>query len=152
MTLMEKLDRKMVLHSLSCSPKRVWPASNWEIQGWRDFWRRAKSPVKRRKLQSTWHLSHHFFLNTSHTVAGSCHILCEHVPVVIPFLYYCRRYYTCEERGVGVGMWCLTAKKKECLRDPPPHPTLSLLSNAYPSTHSDHEGNGADHLQNEGDT
>lgn len=28
----------------------------------------------------------------------------------------------------------------------------SVLSKAYPSTHSDHEGNGADHLQNEGYT
>lgn len=29
---------------------------------------------------------------------------------------------------------------------------LSVLCNAYPSTHSDHEGDGADHLQNKGDT
>ena len=51
---MEKLDKEPVLHSLSCSPKRVWPASSWEIQGWRGFWRRAKSPVKKRKRQSAW--------------------------------------------------------------------------------------------------
>lgn len=51
---MGKLDKEPVLHSLSCSPKRVWPASSWEIQGWRGFWRRAKSPVKKRKLQSAW--------------------------------------------------------------------------------------------------
>lgn len=49
---MEKPVQDEVLHLLSCSPEHVWPASNWEIQGWKDFSGRAESPVKKKKL--TW--------------------------------------------------------------------------------------------------
>lgn len=56
-----KLDREATLRLLSCSPKRAWPASNWETQGWRDFWRRAKSPVKKKKLQIACHCLITFF-------------------------------------------------------------------------------------------
>lgn len=48
-----------------------------------------------------------------------------------------------------VGLQCLKAKTNGCLQR---LPVPSVLSNAYPSTYSDHEGNSADHLQNERDT
>lgn len=43
------MDRDIALHLLSCSPKHAWPASNLKRQGWRDFWRMAKSPVERKR-------------------------------------------------------------------------------------------------------
>lgn len=48
-----------------------------------------------------------------------------------------------------VGLQCLKPKTNGCLQR---LPVPSVLSNAYPSTYSDHEGNSADHLQNERDT
>ncbi len=100
MKVMEKLDREIVLHSLSCSPKRAWPASNWEILGWRDFWRRAKSPVKKRKLQS-------LYVSQSQDLSQGKG-LCELAHVMISLSVAVIKHVMCIQEG---RMWlrCLSA-------------------------------------------
>lgn len=110
MKVMEIIDREIVRHSLSCSPKSVWPASNWEIQGWRGFWRKAKSPVKKIKLQSAWLSVTSLFSHAvySHRISRKEMGLCEHVPVVISFLFNCIKCVTCVQKET-MGLWCTSA-------------------------------------------
>ncbi len=111
MKVMEKLSREIVLHSLSCFPKRVWPASNWETQGWRGFWGRAKSPVKKRKHQSAWLSVASLFITccvqSQDLLQGRGR--CEHVHVVIWPPHNCIKHVTGDQER-KTGLWCLSAK------------------------------------------
>lgn len=123
---MERLQGALWLHLQSCSPRRAWLASSWEIREWRDFWRRAKSPVERKDPLSS--LLGSFCCCYGKPQWGNglwgCVLL-----LIVPLFFHSSGWivFLC---------WVV----------------LSVLSNAYLSTHSDHEGDGADHLQNERDT
>lgn len=143
----KKMDRDIALHLLSCSPKHAWPASNLKRQGWRDFWRMAKSPVERkRNAQAYLALIALFSYVTQSWSLAVKGVLCilgyphgfRYWIVMCDFFFH--RW---------VGLQCLKPKTNGCLQR---LPVPSVLSNAYSSTYSDHEGNSADHLQNERDT
>lgn len=118
-----ELTRWFILHLQSCSPGSVWPASSWEKQEWRGFWRQVKTPVKMTKHQSSWlallFTSHIFHMEWTVWACGCHDALNDALNAA------------CVLKQI-IGLLC-----------------RNTLRNLYHSTHSNHKGNGTDHLQNE---